>query len=49
MTAHLLMRMQRDVEERYAEPLAGARATHALLVAMQRAPRHRLACCVTGR
>ncbi len=48
VTAHLLLRMQRDVEERFAEPLAGARATHALLTAMQRASRHRLDRCVTG-
>ncbi|MES2100393.1 MAG: 3'-5' exonuclease [Pseudomonadota bacterium] len=49
VTAHLLMRMQRDVEERFAEALAGARATHALLTAMQCAPRHQLARCVTSR
>lgn len=42
VTAHLLIRMQRDVEERFAERLAGARATHALLSALQRTPRHRL-------
>lgn len=46
VTAHLLMRMQRDVAERFAEPLRGASATHALLVAMQRAPRHRLERCI---
>lgn len=49
VTAHLLMRMQCDVEARWAEALAGARATHALLAAMQRAPRHRLDQCVAGR
>ncbi len=48
VTAHLLMRMQRDGEERFAERLAGTRATHALLSAMQRAPRHQLDRCVTG-
>ena len=49
VTAHLLMRMQRDVEARFGERLAGARATHALLAAMQRAPRHRLGRCVGNR
>ena len=49
VTAHLLLRMQRDVEERFAERLAGARATHALLAAMQRAPRHQLERCVGSR
>ena len=49
VTAHLLMRMQRDVEARFGERLAGARATHALLAAMQRAPRHRLGHCVANR
>ena len=49
VTAHLLMRMQRDVEARFGERLAGARATHALLAAMQRAPRHRLGHCVGNR
>jgi DNA polymerase-3 subunit epsilon len=48
VTAHLLMRMQRDVEERFAQALGGARATHALLAAMQRTPRHQLDRCVTG-
>ena len=42
VTAHLLVRMQRDVEERFARALAGARATHSLLSAMQRTPRHLL-------
>ncbi|MEQ1684437.1 MAG: 3'-5' exonuclease [Burkholderiaceae bacterium] len=46
VTAHLLLRMQQDVRERYAEPLAGAGATHALLVAMQRSPREHLQRCV---
>lgn len=49
VTAHLLLRMQRDVEKRFAERLAGARATHALLSAMQHAPRHRLDRVVTAR
>ena len=46
VTAHLVMLMQRDVEQRFAEPLAGASATHALLMAMQRAPRDQLQRCV---
>ncbi len=46
VTAHLLMRMQQDVRERFAEPLAGAAATHALLVAMQRSPKGQLQRCV---
>jgi DNA polymerase-3 subunit epsilon len=46
VTAHLVMLMQRDVEQRFAEPLAGANATHALLMAMQRAPRDQLPRCV---
>ncbi len=46
VTAHLLMRMQQDVRERFAEPLAGASATHALLVAMQRSPKGHLERCL---
>ena len=46
VTAHLLMRMQRDVEDRFAEALAGAAATHALLAAMQRTPRDQVARCI---
>ena len=46
VTAHLLMRMQRDVEHRFADALRGAAATHALLAAMQRTTRERLARCV---
>ena len=49
VTSHLLVRMQRDVEARYADALDGARATHALLTAMQRAPRDQLERCVTSR
>lgn len=49
VTAHLLMRMQQDVETRFADRLAGARATHALLATMQRTPRHRLDRCVGSR
>jgi len=46
VTAHLLLHLQRDVEQRFAEPLRGASATHALLMALQRAPKHQLARCV---
>jgi len=46
VTAQLVMLMQRDVERQFAEPLAGASATHALLMAMQRAPRDQLHRCV---
>ena len=47
VTAHLLLRMQRDVRERFAVPLRGAPAAHALLMALQRAPRHALERCVS--
>ena len=47
VTAHLLLRMQDDVERRFADLLAGAAATHALLTALQRAPRDQLSRCVT--
>lgn len=46
VTAHLLLRMQQDVRERFAEPLRGAGATHALLMAMQRSPKDQLQRCV---
>ena len=49
VTARLLLLMQRDVEQRFAEPLAGATATHALLMALQRTPRHQLDRCVARR
>ncbi len=45
-TAHLLLRMQRDTRERFADALAGAEVTHELLCALQRAPRTRLDRCV---
>ncbi len=38
-TAHLLLRMQCDVRQRYATALAGRDVSHPLLVAMQRASR----------
>jgi DNA polymerase-3 subunit epsilon len=46
VTAHLLLQLQRDVEQRFAAPLRGAGVTHALLMALQRAPRHQLERCV---
>ena len=46
VTAHLLLRMQRDVGERFAVPLRGVPASHALLTALQRAARGGLARCV---
>ena len=45
-TAHLLLRMQRDACERFADALAGAAITHGLLRALQRAPRTQLERCV---
>ena len=47
VTAHLLLRMQHDVGQRFAVPLGGASAAHALLVALQRAPRDGLERCVS--
>jgi DNA polymerase-3 subunit epsilon len=46
--AHLLIRMQRDVERRYADALTDAGVTHGLLLALQRANRKALARCVAG-
>lgn len=48
VTAHLLLRVQRDVEQRFAGPLGGARATHGLLAALQRAQRMQLERCVAA-
>jgi DNA polymerase-3 subunit epsilon len=48
VTAHLLMRMQRDVEHQFSASLGGASVTHALLMAMQRMPRHRLERSIVG-
>jgi DNA polymerase-3 subunit epsilon len=42
-TAHLLLQMQRDLAERYAEQLGGRAVTHALLMRLQRAERGMLA------
>lgn len=46
VTAHLLMRMQQDVRERFVNVLAERAVSHALLAAMQRAARGTLAKCV---
>jgi DNA polymerase III subunit epsilon len=43
LTAQLLIRLQRDVTERFAEPLGGAEACHAALCVLQRAPKPQLA------
>ena len=48
VTAHLLLRIQRDVAERYAEALGPRRVTHAVLVGMQKATRARLAQAVAA-
>ena len=46
VTAHLLLQMQRDLGQRFALPLRGAPASHALLMALQRAARGGLERCV---
>ncbi|CAN5463790.1 3'-5' exonuclease [soil metagenome] len=46
MTAHLLVRMQRDVRERFAAELAEQAVSHALLARLQRAKKEALAQCV---
>jgi DNA polymerase-3 subunit epsilon len=46
VTAHLLLRMQRDVRERFAPTLREHPVSHALLAAMQRAARSHLDKCV---
>jgi len=46
VTAHLLMQMQRDVRERFAQELRERALSHAMLVAMQRATRDRLGRCL---
>jgi DNA polymerase-3 subunit epsilon len=43
VTAHLLCRMQRDIERRYAAELGDRAIDHTLLRALQRSPRTRLA------
>ena len=44
-TAHLLLRLQHDVGQRFALQLGGAPVTHALLGQLQRTPRHQLERC----
>jgi DNA polymerase III subunit epsilon len=46
-TAHLLLRMQRDVQDRFATSLHGQAVTHALLATLQRAGRGGLERCVS--
>lgn len=48
MTAHLLVRMQRDVRERFAAELAEQAVSHALLARLQRAKKEALAQCVSS-
>jgi DNA polymerase-3 subunit epsilon len=45
-TAHLLLRLQQDLVERHAAALAGRPLSHALLCAVQRAPRRHLERCL---
>ena len=45
-TAHLLLRIQRDVQQRFAAELAGTPVSHALLMRMQRADKAALQRCV---
>ena len=47
VTAHLLLRMQRDVERRFAELLPAGGVTHALWRALQRAPKTALGRCLS--
>ena len=46
VTAHLLLNIQRDVSDRFAEELGSAAVDHALLVALQRGAALRLPQCV---
>jgi DNA polymerase III subunit epsilon len=45
VTAHLLMRIQHDVQRRFADTLAGRAVSHALLSTLQRTPKDRLERC----
>ena len=45
-TAHLLLQLQRDVRERFAEALRDTEVTHALLVALQSESRAKLGRCL---
>ena len=47
-TAHLLLRMQQDLGERFATALAGRLVSHALLCELQRAPSTQLERCVAA-
>ena len=47
-SAHLLMQMQRDVRERFAELLRERDVSHALLAKMQRAARGQLGKCLAN-
>jgi DNA polymerase III subunit epsilon len=42
VTAHLLVHMQHDTQQRFAHELAGASLTHATLCDLQRTPRSKL-------
>ena len=46
VTAHLLMRMQRDVQVRFADELGEQPVSHAVLVRLQRTARTRLGDCL---
>ena len=48
VTAHLLLRIQQDVAERFGAVLAGRKVTHALLAAMQRSARGQLERCLAA-
>ncbi len=45
VTAHLLLRMQCDLQQRFADALRGRAVSHALLTRLQRAARGRLGKC----
>jgi DNA polymerase III subunit epsilon len=49
VTAHLLLKMQRDVERRFEDVIGAAGATHELLVALQRSARQQLRRCIQGQ
>ncbi len=46
VTAHLWLRVQQDVEQRYADHLAASRASHRLLMQLQKAAKTGLTKCV---
>nr|WP_316643700.1 3'-5' exonuclease [uncultured Roseateles sp.] len=48
VTAHLLMRVQDDVQDRFCNELGGGAVDHRLLMALQKANKLALARCVTG-